>query len=82
VRIKKKINFSMCDQLQAQRSCCGVFRGQMYHQHRVQGILQSGTVGVLQGTDISAQGTGHTVEWSCGGITGERYHQHRVLGIL
>lgn len=49
VRNKKKINFSMCGQMQAQRSCCCVFRGQMYHQHRLLSLLQGKAVGSYRG---------------------------------
>ena len=49
MRNKKKINCSMCDQLQAQRGGCGVFRGQMYHQHRLLRILQGKDLGSYRG---------------------------------
>jgi hypothetical protein len=49
VRNKKKINFSICGQLQAQRSCCWVIRGQMYHQHRLLSLLQGKTLGSYRG---------------------------------
>jgi hypothetical protein len=39
----------MCGQLQAQRSCCGFFRGQMYHQHRLLSLLQGKALGSYRG---------------------------------
>jgi major membrane immunogen (membrane-anchored lipoprotein) len=39
----------MCGRLQAQRSCCGVFRGQMYHQHRLLSLLQGKALGFYRG---------------------------------
>ena len=79
MRNKEKINFSMCGQLQAQRSSCGFFREQMYHQHRLLSLLQVKVLGSYRGYHRHRFLSLLQVK-ALGSYRG--YHQHRLLSLL